>query len=112
MAGFPRQGARSASPRRRLRWRQPVRAATGAVVVVGLVITGVLVVVTYRGHQRTQGTLLDLQTTLIADAGEAEDQLYVEYHLGGAASLAAATGGDAAMFRQAMSSVVGGANPF
>src|ERR1700733_1738206 len=103
MAGFPRQGARSAGTGRRLRWRRPLRAATGVVVVVGFVITGVLVVVTYRGHQRTQGTLLDLQTTLIADAGEAEDQLYVEDHLGGAATLAAATDGDAAMFKQAMS---------
>jgi serine phosphatase RsbU (regulator of sigma subunit) len=89
-----------------------IRAATVAVLVVGLVITGVLVVVTFRGHQRTQRTLLDLQTTLIADAGEAEDQLYVEDHLGGAASLAAATDGDVAMFRQAMSTAVGTGNAF
>ena len=67
-----------------------VRAPTVAVVVVGLVLTGVLAVVTLCGHQRTEGTTpLDLQTTLIADAGEAEDQLYVEDHLGGAARLAA-----------------------
>lgn len=71
----------------------------------------VLAVVTFRGHQRTERTLLDLQITLIADAGEAEDQLYVEDHLGGAASIAAATGGDAAMFRQAMSTAVGAGNP-
>jgi serine phosphatase RsbU (regulator of sigma subunit) len=83
-----------------------------AVVVVGLVITGVLAMVTFRGHQRTQRTLLDLQTTLIADAGEAEDQLYVEDHLGGAATLAAATDGDVAMFRQAMSTTVGSGNAF
>jgi serine phosphatase RsbU (regulator of sigma subunit) len=83
-----------------------------AVVVVGLVITGVLAVVTFGGHQRTQRTLLHLQTTLIADAGEAEDQLYVEDHLGGAATLAAGTDGDVAMFRQAMSTSVGGRNAF
>jgi serine phosphatase RsbU (regulator of sigma subunit) len=83
-----------------------------AVAVVGLVITGVLAVVTFRGHQRTERTLLDLQTTLIADAGEAEDQLYVEDHLGGAASVAAASGGDVSMFRQAMTTTVGGGNGF
>ena len=93
-------------------FRRIVRAATVAVMVVGLVITGVLAVITFRGHQQTQRTLLDLQTTLIADAGEAEDQLYVEYHLGGAASLAAATDGDVAMFRQAMSTTVGAGNAF
>src|SRR5579863_10286486 len=74
-----------------------------AVVVVGLVITGTLAVITFRGHHRTEGKLLALQTGLIADAGEAEDQLYVEDHLGGAASLAAATNGDVAIFRKAVS---------
>jgi serine phosphatase RsbU (regulator of sigma subunit) len=108
MVVTPPRGAGSAGSRR----RKPIRAATVVVGVVGLVITGVLVVVTLRGHQRTERTLLNLQTTLIADAGEAEDQLYVEYHLGGAASLAAATDGDAAMFRQAMSTAVGGGNAF
>lgn len=102
--------APSARPARAL--GRVVRAATVAVVVIGLVITGVLAVVTFRGHQRTQRTLLDLQTTLIADAGEAEDQLYVEYHLGAAASLAAGTDGDVAMFRQAMSTAVGAGNAF
>ncbi|MCW2931092.1 MAG: Two component signal transduction histidine kinase [Actinomycetia bacterium] len=112
MAVTPPQGAGPAGAPGRVRGRQVVRAATVAVVVVGLVITGVLAVVTFRGHQRTQRTLLDLQTTLIADAGEAEDQLYVEDHLGGAATLAAATDGDVAMFRQAMSTTVGGGNAF
>ena len=83
-----------------------------AVLVAGLVITGVLAAVTFRGHQRTEHTLLDLQTTLIADAGEAEDQLYVEDHLGGATTLAAATDGDAATFRQAMNTTVGAGKPF
>ena len=112
MAVTPPQGAGSAGAPRQVRERKVVRAVTVAVVVVGLVITGVLTVVTFRGHQRTERTLLDLQTTLIADAGEAEDQLYVEDHVGGEASLAAATGGDAAMFRQAMSTTVGGGNAF
>jgi serine phosphatase RsbU (regulator of sigma subunit) len=96
----------------RVRGLKVVRAVTVAVAVVGLVITGVLAVVTFSGHQRTERTLLDLQTTLIADAGEAEDQLYVEDHLGGAASVAAASGGDVSMFRQAMSTAVGGGNAF
>jgi hypothetical protein len=105
-------GARPTGAPGRVRGRKVVRAATVAVAVSGLVITGVLAVVTFSGHQRTEHTLLDLQTTLIADAGEAEDQLYVEDHLGGAATLAAATSGDVAMFRQAMSSTVGGGNAF
>lgn len=81
-----------------VRGRKPLLAAI-AVLVVGLVITGTLAVVTFRGHRRTEGKLLALQTTLIADAGEAEDQLYVEDHLSAAASLAAATDGDVATFR-------------
>src|ERR1700684_2721089 len=103
MAVTPPQGATPTGAPGRARGQKVVRAATAAVLVVGLAITGVLAVVTFRGHQRTERTLLDLQTTLIADAGEAEDQLYVEDHLGGAASLAAATDGDVAMFTQAMS---------
>jgi serine phosphatase RsbU (regulator of sigma subunit) len=103
-------GLAAASPRGK-GWKA-VRVATAAVAVVGLVITAVLTVITFYGHQRTERTLLDLQTTLIADAGEAEDQLYVEDHLGGAATLAAATDGDVATFRRAMSATVGGKNPF
>src|SRR6202451_2889213 len=112
MAATPPQGATPAGAAGRARGRKVVRAATAVVLVAGLAITGVLAMVTFRGHQRTQRTLLDLQTTLIADAGEAEDQLYVEDHLGGAATLAAATDGDVAMFRQAMSTTVGGGNAF
>jgi hypothetical protein len=112
MAVTPPLGAGSAAVPGRVRGLKVVRAFTVAVMVAGLVITGVLAVVTFRGHERTERTLLDLQTTLIADAGEAEDQLYVEDHLGGAAAVAAASGGDAAMFRQAMSSAVGGGNAF
>jgi hypothetical protein len=81
-----------------LRGRKALLAAI-AVLAVGLVITGTLAVITFRGHHRTEGELLALQTALIADAGEAEDQLYVEDHLGGAASLSAATDGDVATFR-------------
>ena len=93
------------------RGRKALLAAV-AVLVVGLVITGTLAVVTFRGYHRTERTLLALQTTLIADAGEAEDQLFVEDHLGGAASLAAATDGDVATFRQAVSTSVGAGEPF
>jgi hypothetical protein len=112
MAVTPPLGAESAAAPGRVRGLKVVRTFTVVVVVVGLVITGVLAVVTFSGHQRTERTLLDLQTTLIADAGEAEDQLYVEDHLGGAASVAAASGGDASIFRQAMSTAVGGGNAF
>ena len=78
MAVTPPQGAGPADAPRRVRWHKVVRAATAAVLVAGLVLTGVLAAITFRGHQRTEHTLLNLQTTLIADAGEAEDQLYVE----------------------------------
>ena len=112
MAVTPPQGAGPGDAPRRVRRPKVVRTATVAVLVAGLVITGVLAAVTFRGHQRTEHTLLDLQTTLIADAGEAEDQLYVEDHLGGAVTVAAATDGDAATFRQAMSAAVGTGKPF
>ena len=94
MAVTPPQGAGPAGAPRRAWGLMVVRAATVAVLVVGLLITGALALVTFRGHQRTEQALLHHQTTLIADAGEAENQLYVEYHLGGAATLAAATDGD------------------
>lgn len=112
MAVAPPRGAGLAGAFRRGKGRAAVRAATVAVAVVGLVITAVLTVITLLGHQRTEATLLDLQTTLIADAVQAEDQLYVEDHLGGAASLAAATNGDVATFRRAMSATVGTRGPF
>ena len=99
------------SSRGLVRGRKAILAAS-AVLVVGLVISGTLATVTFRGHQRTQRTLLALQTTLIADAGEAEDQLYVEDHLGAAASLAAATDGDVAAFRGDVSTSVGAGEPF
>jgi uncharacterized membrane protein len=103
--------AGAAGSRGLARGRKALLAAI-AVLVVGLVITGVLAVLTFRGYHRTERTLLALQTTLIADAGEAEDQLFVEDHLGGAASLAAATDGDVATFRGAVSTSVGAGEPF
>ncbi len=112
MAVTPPQGAGPAGAPRRAWGLMVVRAATVAVLVVGLLITGALALVTFRGHQRTEQALLHLQTTLIADAGEAENQLYVEYHLGGAATLAAATDGDVSGFRQAMSTTVGAGKTF
>jgi hypothetical protein len=66
--------------------------------VVGLGITITLSVVTSSGHQRTNAKLLALETRLISDDIAAADPLYVEDHLGGAASLAAATDGSAATF--------------
>lgn len=88
------------------------RSAGLIVLAVGLVITAILALATFRSHQRTESKLLVLQTKLIADAGEAEDQLYVEDHLGGAASLAAATDGNVATFRKAVSSSVSASGPF
>jgi len=56
--------------------------------------------------------LLALQTQLTADAIAAADPLYVEDHLGGAASLAAATNGDVSVFKKAMSGSVTASGPF
>src|SRR5690242_9492130 len=53
------------------RRRISLRWAVAAVVVVGLVLTAVLAVVTFRGHQRAESRLLGLQTRLIAAAGQA-----------------------------------------
>lgn len=83
-----------------------------AVVAAGLAVTAVLAVVTFRGHQRAEGRLLALQTRLIAAAGQAADQLYVEDHLGGAATLAAATDGNVVEFGKAMASAVTAKGPF
>jgi Stage II sporulation protein E (SpoIIE) len=55
--------------------------------VVGLGITITLSVVTSGGHQRTNAKLLALETRLISDDIAAAEPLYVEDHLGGAASL-------------------------
>jgi len=94
------------------RGRSAARGAAVAVLVTGLLITAVLAVVTLRGHQRTETKLLALQSRLIADAGEAEDQLYVQDHLGAAASLAAATNGNIATFRKTVSTSVTAKGPF
>lgn len=83
-----------------------------AVLVLGLVITAVLVFVTSHDYSRNERRLLSLQTQLTADAIAAEEPLYVEDHLGGAVNLAAATDGDVAVFRKAMSSSVTASGPF
>lgn len=83
-----------------------------AVLLIGAVITVVLAVVTAREHDQTDHRLLALQSRLIAAAGEGEDQLYVQDHLGGAASLAAATDGDLATFRKSVGDSVAGHGPF
>jgi len=94
------------------RGRIGLRWVVLAVVVVGLVLTAVLAVVTFRGHQRAESRLLGLQTRLIAAAGEATDQLYVHDHLGGAATVAEATGGNVAEFRKAVAGIVTAKGPF
>jgi hypothetical protein len=83
-----------------------------AVGVLGLVITAALVFVTSHNYGRNERRLLSLQTQLTADAISASGPLYVEDHLGGAASLAAATNGEVSVFRKAMSGSVGGSGSF
>jgi serine phosphatase RsbU (regulator of sigma subunit) len=93
----PRPAGEDGSPRRAGRGWAP-HAAAAVVLVVGLGITITLSVVTSSGHQRTNAKLLALETRLISDDIATADPLYVEDHLGGAASLAAATDGSAATF--------------
>src|SRR5580693_2301021 len=78
-------------------------AAAAVVLVIGLGITITLSAVTASGHHRTNAKLLALETRLISDDIAAADPLYVEDHLGGAASVAAATGGSAATFARELS---------
>lgn len=84
----PRPAGEDGSPRRAGRGWAP-HAAAAVVLVVGLGITITLSVVTSSGHQRTNAKLLALETRLISDDIAAAEPLYVEDHLGGAASLAA-----------------------
>jgi serine phosphatase RsbU (regulator of sigma subunit) len=87
-------------------------AAAAVVLVVGLGITITLSIVTASGHHRTNAKLLALETRLVSDEIAAADPLYVEDHLGGAASLAAATDGSAAMFAGGLSGLVTARGPF
>jgi serine phosphatase RsbU (regulator of sigma subunit) len=98
----PRPAGEDGSPRRAGRGWAP-HAAAAVVLVVGLGITITLSVVTSSGHQRTNAKLLALETRLISDDIAAAEPLYVEDHLGGAASLAAATDGSAATFARELS---------
>jgi serine phosphatase RsbU (regulator of sigma subunit) len=82
------------------------------VLVVGLGITITLSIVTASGHHRTNAKLLALETRLVSGEIAAADPLYVEDHLGGAASLAAATDGSAAMFARGLSGSVTARGPF
>jgi serine phosphatase RsbU (regulator of sigma subunit) len=94
-------------------WRaaMPTLAAV-AVLVVGLGLTITLSVVTAKGHNRTNAKLLALQTRLISGAIASSEPLYVEDHLGGAASLAAATDGSTAAFRQGLADAVSARGQF
>jgi hypothetical protein len=87
-------------------------AAVAVVLVVGLGITITLSVVTASGHHRTNAKLLALESRLLRDEIAAADPLYVEDHLGGAASLAAATDGSAAEFSRGLSGSVTARGPF
>jgi hypothetical protein len=78
-------------------------AAAAVVLVIGLGITITLSAVTASGHHRTNAKVLALETRLISDEIAAADPLYVEDHLGGAPSLAAATDGSAATFSRELS---------
>jgi serine phosphatase RsbU (regulator of sigma subunit) len=83
-----------------------------AVLVFGLACTVGLAWVTAHDYSQNEHRLLALQTQLTADAIAAADPLYVEDHLGGAASLAAATNGDVSVFKKAMSGSVTVSGPF
>jgi serine phosphatase RsbU (regulator of sigma subunit) len=102
MDGSPGRSRRSWAP----------HAAAAVVLVVGLGITITLSIVTASGHHRTNAKLLALETRLVSDEIAAADPLYVEDHLGGAASLAAATDGSAAMFARGLSGLVTARGPF
>jgi Stage II sporulation protein E (SpoIIE) len=86
--------------------RRALKGLSAAVGVLGLAITAALVFVTAHNYGQNERRLLSLQTQLTADAISASGPLYVEDHLGGAASLAAATDGDVSTFRKAMSGSV------
>ena len=104
---------RSVGKRRGRGWSaaMPTLAAV-AVLVVGLGLTITLSVVTAKGHNRTNAKLLALQTRLISGAIASSEPLYVEDHLGGAASLAAATDGSTAAFRQGLADAVSARGQF
>jgi serine phosphatase RsbU (regulator of sigma subunit) len=89
-----------------------LKALSVAVGVLGLLITAALVLVTSHNYAQNERRLLSLQTQLTADAISASGPLYVEDHLGGAASLAAATNGDVSVFRKAMSGSVAPSGSF
>jgi serine phosphatase RsbU (regulator of sigma subunit) len=108
MAIAVRPAGQDGSPGRRRRgWA--THAAAAVVLVVGLGITITLSIVTASGHHRTNAKLLALETRLVSNAA---DPLYVEDHLGGAVSLAAATDGSAAMFARGLSGSVTARGPF
>jgi serine phosphatase RsbU (regulator of sigma subunit) len=92
--------------------RRAVKGLSVAVGVLGLVITAALVFVTSHNYWQNERRLLSLQTQLTADAISASGPLYVEDHLGGAASSAAATNGDVSVFRKAMSGSVAAGGQF
>ena len=111
MAIAGRPTGRDGSPGRAGRSWAP-HAAAAVVLVVGLGITITLSVVTANGHQRTNAKLLVLETRLISNEIAAADPLYVEDHLGGAASLAAAMNGSAATFQHGLSGLATAKGPF
>ena len=106
-----RPAGQDGSPGRTGRGWAP-HAAAAVVLVIGLGITITLSIVTASGHQRTNAKLLALETRLVSDEIAAADPLYVEDHLGGSASLAAATDGSAAMFARELSGLVTARGPF
>jgi Stage II sporulation protein E (SpoIIE) len=92
--------------------RRALKGLSAAAGVLGLVITAALVFVTSHNYRQNERRLLSLQTQLTADAISASGPLNVEDHLGGAASLAAATNGDVSTFRKAMSGSVAPSGSF
>lgn len=91
--------------------RLVLKRLSAVVLVAGLVVTSGLVLVTLRNYQQNERRLLSLQTQLTADALAAEDPVYGD-RLGQAASLAAATNGNASLFLQTMSRSIAPHGPF
>jgi serine phosphatase RsbU (regulator of sigma subunit) len=91
--------------------RLALKGLSAVVLAAGLLVTAGLVLVTLHDYQQNERRLLSLQTQLTANAISAADPVYGDL-LGHAASLAAATNGSGAVFRQAMSSSIAPHGPF
>ena len=89
------------APRR----RRP-HGLAAVVMAVGIGVTAALALVTIQARDRTDASLLSLQTRLVSAALASSQALYVEDHLGTAAKLAAVTNGNRAVFTRGIADAV------